>query len=195
MTTIRRALATQFALAIALPYGTITAQARLPCSRADDISIRSVSIMGRLGLDGTLVKTDTLWVPSEGRLQDSIYIQVVLRGPEQPYVDSVFVAATIQLLVANSATKQNAVPFPTRLVKDTIVADRPPRVVLLGPFSTNELVPWPGIAVNSTPNALLIGASALSWVLPVYRAKGRSCREQLDNNAASSRSVKLEFAY
>ena len=183
------------AYAVLVTNSAANAQAIARCSPSEDRSVKSVSIVGRLGNEGTLVDVDTLWVPSEGRLEDKIYVRVVLNGLGSPHIDSVFVAATIQLMLRSvGGETAPLVAFPTRWVKDTIVADRSPSI-LVGPFSTNDLIPWPGISVNATPNALPVAASATAWVMLVYRDRKLRCSERLTDNTGRSRLVRLEFAH
>jgi hypothetical protein len=187
-------------LAMLFGLSRVATSQRVPsCPRPDDIGIRQVAIVGTQRGSAQHLPADTLWVPSEGRFGDAVYVRVSPIVATSRSGDSIYAAATIQLMLraatAPGAATQDLVPFPIRTVRDTIVALTPGESVTLGPFSTNDLIPWPGIAVEATANSLPIGVVAVAWILRTRRSTPPTCTEPLKNNVRRSRLVTLDFAY
>jgi len=170
------------------------------CAPSDDARIRAVSIIGTEGSPPKSTIVDTLWVPSEGRLSDRIFVRVVIEDPTARPGDSVYVAATLELMLQSGFSKKGAsapklIAFPTRSLRDTVFVFQRSDTVTIGPFSTNALVPWPGIAVQTTANALPVGARAAAWVLRVGKNSRPTCVEALQNNIGRSPLARITLAH
>lgn len=164
------------------------------CSPPDDLRVSSVVIMALHGRTGTPVAPDTIWVPAEGLLSDELFVDVGVTKPRFAVGDSAYVAVSLELLLRGPGDS-GYTSFTSGAMMDTLVPVPESKVTRVGPFATRRLIPWPGIAVEATANALPTNLRARAWALMLRRGKGRGCLEPLRNNVRRSRTVVLEYAY
>lgn len=165
------------------------------CPAVQNIAIEKVSIIATEEQTGRRIAAETLWVPSEGPYNDSIYVRIALRPFTPAIGDSVYGIASLSLILKSTSrrtTGPSEVRFPSKMVADAAVPLTHRTELLIGPFSTNHLIPWKGIAVEATANAIPIGVEAEGSVLQVHRAV--SCSENLADNRGRSTIVKLIYA-
>lgn len=166
------------------------------CSPQAQLTLDEISLLGVNTQTGAVVVTDTVWIPSEGRLGDSLFVRLSVSAPAASRGDSMYAIAALRLQLDEASQEGNherAVEFPSHSVIDTTVALTPNTTVILGPFSTNHLIPWPGIAVNATANANPAEIVAEGGVLQVVRV-GSTCTESLRDNRKRTRPVSIQYA-
>jgi hypothetical protein len=165
------------------------------CASGQNVKVKGVSIMATDDQSGRVVPADTLWIPSEGRYRDSIYVRILIESPSIQPGDSVYGIASIGLMLRTRGTEQGGPPevrFPSKLVADKAAPLGRQTEMLLGPFSTNHLIPWNGIVVEATANAMPVGIQAEGSVLKTHRSA--SCVENLSDNQGRSAIVKVIYA-
>ena len=173
----------------------LLAQGGLLCGPSQDIRVKGVSIMATDEQSGRLVPADTLWMPSEGRYRDSIYVRILIESPSIQSGDSVYGIALMGLMLSTTGSEQGRPPevrFPSKLVADKAAPLGRQTELLVGPFSTNHLIPWNGIVVEATTNAMPVGIQAEASVLKTHRSA--SCVENLLDNQGRSAIVKVIYA-
>jgi hypothetical protein len=165
------------------------------CTRRAELTLEEVTVVGVNAQTGALLGADTIWIPSEGMLGDSLYVRLSMSAPAAGRGDSVYAIAALRLQwhALQQRDREGPVELPSRAVVDTTVPLTPHTTLILGPFSTNHLIPWPGIAVDATANANPTGIAAEAGVLQVTRA-GSTCTENLVDNRKRSRIVTIQYS-